>query len=49
MSIYLRLHIEVGVGTFLLTPTPAKIPSNCDSTALVHSHHSATPSTHKHQ
>jgi hypothetical protein len=33
-SIYLRLYIEVGVGTFLPTPTPHKIPSDSDSTAL---------------
>jgi hypothetical protein len=34
--IYLRFYIEVRVrvGTFLLTPTPPKIPSGCDSTAL---------------
>jgi hypothetical protein len=36
-SIYLRLYIEVGVGvgTFLLTATPPKIPFDSDSTALV--------------
>jgi hypothetical protein len=37
-SIYLRFYIEggVGVGTFLLTPTPTppNIPSNSDFTAL---------------
>jgi hypothetical protein len=33
-SIYLRFYIEVGVGTFLPTPTPPKIPSDSDSTAL---------------
>jgi hypothetical protein len=33
-SIYLRFYIEVGVGTFLLTPTPPKIPSDSESTAL---------------
>jgi hypothetical protein len=33
--IYLRFCIEVGVGTFLPTPTPPKIPSDSDSTALV--------------
>jgi hypothetical protein len=33
-SIYLRFHIEVGVGvcTFLQTPTPPKIPSDYDIT-----------------
>jgi hypothetical protein len=30
-SIYLSFHIKVGVGTFLLTLTPPKIPSDCDS------------------
>jgi hypothetical protein len=40
-SIYLRFYVEVGVGTFLPTPTflpaptPHKIPSDSDSTALV--------------
>jgi hypothetical protein len=36
--IYLRSYIEfgVGVGTFLLTPTPPKIPSDSDATALNH-------------
>jgi hypothetical protein len=34
-SIYLRYYIEVGVGTFLPTPTPPKIPSESDATALV--------------
>jgi hypothetical protein len=36
-SIYLRFYIEVrvGVGTFLPSPTPPKIPSDSDSTALV--------------
>jgi hypothetical protein len=33
--IYLGFYIEVGVGTFLPTPTPPEIPS--DSTALVRS------------
>jgi hypothetical protein len=34
---YLRFYIEVGlgVGTFLPTPTPPKIPSDSNSTALV--------------
>jgi hypothetical protein len=33
-SIYLRFYIEigVGVGTFLLTPSPPKIPSDSNST-----------------
>jgi hypothetical protein len=36
-SIYLRFYMEVrvGVGTFLPTPTPPKIPSDSDSAALV--------------
>jgi hypothetical protein len=36
-SICLRFYIEVGigVGTFLPTPTPPKIPSRSGSTALV--------------
>jgi hypothetical protein len=36
-SIFLRFHVKVGVGggTFLLNPTPPKIPSDSDSTALV--------------
>jgi hypothetical protein len=34
-NIYLRFYIEVGVDTFLQTPTPAKIPPNTDSTALI--------------
>jgi hypothetical protein len=36
-SVYLRFYIEVGVGvgTFLPTPTPPKIPSDYDSTALI--------------
>jgi hypothetical protein len=36
-SIYLRFYIDVGVGTFLPTPTanPLKIRSDSDSTALV--------------
>jgi hypothetical protein len=35
-SIYFRFDIEVGVrvGTFLTTPTPAKTPSDSDSTAV---------------
>jgi hypothetical protein len=32
-SIYLSFYIEVGVGSFLLTPIPPRIPS--DSTALL--------------
>jgi hypothetical protein len=34
-AIYLRFYIEVGVGTFLQNPTPPKIPSDSDSTAMV--------------
>jgi hypothetical protein len=34
-SIYLRFYIEFGVGTFLPTPTPPKVPSDSDSTALL--------------
>jgi hypothetical protein len=39
-SIYLRFYIEVGVGvgTFLSTPTPPKIPPDSDSTALLLHH-----------
>jgi hypothetical protein len=33
-SIYLRFYMEVGVGTFLPTPIPSRIPSDSDSTAL---------------
>jgi hypothetical protein len=35
-SIYLRFYVKVGVGVgaFLPNPTPAKIPSDSDSTAL---------------
>jgi hypothetical protein len=33
-SIYLRFYLDVGVGTFLPTLTPPKIPSDYDSTAL---------------
>jgi hypothetical protein len=36
-SIYLRFYIEVGVGTFLPTPTPPKITSDSDSTVLAKS------------
>jgi hypothetical protein len=36
-SIYLTFYVEVGVGTFLPTPNPPKIPSNSDSTALPNS------------
>jgi hypothetical protein len=38
-SIYLRFYIEfgVGVGTFLPPPTPPKIPSDSDPTALTFS------------
>jgi hypothetical protein len=36
-TIYLRFYseVEVGVGTFLPIPTPPKIPSDSDFTALV--------------
>jgi hypothetical protein len=34
-SVYLRFYIEVGVGIFLPTPTPPKIPSDYNSTALI--------------
>jgi hypothetical protein len=33
-SICSRIYIEVGVGTFLPTLSPPKIPSDSDSTAL---------------
>jgi hypothetical protein len=32
---YLRFYIEVGVSTFVPTPTPSKIPSDSDFTVLV--------------
>jgi hypothetical protein len=34
-SIHLRFYIEVGVGTFLQTPTSPKTPTDSDSSALL--------------
>jgi hypothetical protein len=36
-SFYLRFYMEVGVGTFLPTPTLPKIPSDSDPKAQVQS------------